>query len=177
MNTLKRTLAAIALLLLFTASTFAQQTQKGVRNVLSATFTSASASAYTAGDSVGVAQTLTNVVAAGSIVKLSGITIVDSAGQDAHLKLLFFSGGGAPSLTDNAAFAWGSTATNCIGVLDIDPGDYTLLNSKGVLSRSLLDLWMRLSSTSSDIAVACVTTGTPTYGNGGTVTVNFTFEY
>jgi hypothetical protein len=176
MKTFKRTFAAVALLLIFTATSFAQQTQKNVRSIFTATFTSASATPYTANDSVGVAQVLTNAAAMGQIVKLSGVTIRDSAGQDAHLKILFFDGN-APSLTDNAAFAFGSSFANCIGILDIDPADYTLLDSKGIVSRSLLDVWMKLSGTSQNISVACVTTGTPTYGVSGTVTVNFTFEY
>jgi hypothetical protein len=177
MKLIQRYFSVATLLTFLAVSVSAQQTTKGVHNVLSATFTSASGTAYTSGDSVGTVQVLTNVTsAAGMIVKLTGITLLDSAGQNAHLKFFFFNGT-APTLTDNAAFAFGSSFTNLVGILDIDPADYTTADSKGVLSRSLLDLWMRLSSTSSNLSVACVTTGTPTYGNGGTVTVNFTFEY
>ncbi len=173
-----RLLIAVAILA-FSASAFAQTTQqiRNVRNIVSATFTSASATQYTANDAVGTAQTLSNVSdASGRIVKLTGITVKDSAGQASSLKILFFDGN-APTLTDNAAFAFGTSLPNLVGVLDIDSADYTTVDSKSVFSRSLMELWMKLSISSPNLYVACVTTGTPTYGNGGTVTVNFTFEY
>lgn len=139
------------------------------------TFTSGSAGIYASGDSVGTVQTLSSVAdIAGRVVKLASITVKDSAAQNSKLKLLFFDGS-APTLTDNVAFAFGSSLPNLIGVLDIDGADYSTLDGKGVFSRSLLEIWMK--TVTADLSVACVTAGTPTYGSGGTVTVTFTFEY
>jgi hypothetical protein len=154
------------------------------RTILSATFTSGSATQYASGDSVGTVQTLTDVTdsdaIAGAIpgrsIKLAGITLKDSAAQNSKLKLLFFDGS-APTLIDNVAFAFGSSLPNLVGVLDIDSADYSTIDSKGILSRSLLELYMKLSASSRNFYVACVSNGTPTYGNGGTVTVIFTFEF
>lgn len=142
---------------------------------ISATFTSGSGTPYTAGDAVGVAQTLANVAdIAGRAVKLASITLKDSAAQNSKLKLLFFDGS-APALTDNVAFAFGASLPNLVGVLDIDSADYTTLDGKGVFSRTLLELWMKTAT--NDLSVVCVTNGAPTYGAAGTVTATFTFEY
>lgn len=175
MKTIHRTLFAVAMLAFLAASTFAQVRVNDQRTA-TATFTSASGTAYTAGDSVGTVQTLTGVASANySQVTLDTILIRDSAGQNKGLKILFFDGS-APTLTDNAAFAFGSSLPNLIAVLDIDPSDYSTLDSKGVVSRSLLSLRMRLAAATS-LYVAVVTTGTPTYGNGGTLSIDFHFSY
>lgn len=169
-------LASIALCL----TAFAQQTERNSKNVLTATFTSASGTAYTAGDSVGTAQTLTNVTGTasgtGTIVRLEGIKVQDSAAQAKSFTVYFFDGD-APSLTDNAAFAWGTSLDNLVGQVTIDAADYETVNSKSTSDRNLLNCWMKLANTSANLSVAVVTKDTPTYGNGGTLKLTFYFSY
>lgn len=175
---MKRTLFSLLAIATLSLSALGQtQSIRNVQSVVGATFTSASGSAYTAGDAIGTAQTLTNVCdATGTYVTLESVTIKDSAAQNKGIYILFFDGS-APSLTDNAAFAWGSSIPNLVGVLLIDPADYTTIDSKGVLSRTLLNLRMKLANTSKNLSVCAVTASTPTYGNGGTVSATFHFKY
>lgn len=164
---------------LFACATFAQtpQANRNVANVLTATFTSASGTAYTASDSVGTSQVLTNVAdATGKIVQLQSLKVIDSAGQGAACVLYFFNGT-APTLTDNAAFAWSTFHTNLVGQIAIGAGDYETRDGKSTAQLDFLGNYLKLSNTSQNLNVVCVTKGTPTYGNGGTLKFTFYFAY
>lgn len=162
----------------FALSTFAQsQSIRNVNSVLTATFTSASGTAYTAGDSIGTSQVLTNVAdASGKIVQLMSVKAIDSAGQAASMVLYFFNGT-APTLTDNAAFAWSTLSTNYVGHVSIGASDYETRDGKSTVDIGFLGSYLKLSNTSQNLNVVAVTKGTPTYGNGGTVKVTFYFAY
>jgi hypothetical protein len=173
---MKTTLHFIALLCLaFTAN--AQQIASGTQLKLTATFTSASGTAYTSGDSVGTVQTLTNAASlAGRIVTLDSIKIKDSANQKKAGRILIFDGS-APTLTDNAAFAFGSSLTHLIGTVEILAADYVTVDSKGIAERPWVNIRLPLAIDSKNLYVAFQTTDAPTYGNGGTLTVEFHFNH
>lgn len=159
---------------LFAVSAFGQ-VQRNAVSKAQAVFTSASGAAYAAGESVGTAQTLTNAADAGRIITLDTVFVKDSANQKKTGYILFFDGS-APSLTDNAAFSFGSSLPNLIGVLDVTAADYVTFDSKGVATLSFLGKRMKMSNTANHLYVAFVTADAPTYGNGGTLTIDFHFS-
>jgi hypothetical protein len=160
------------------ASQFGQPSSiRNVNSVVTATFTSASGTAYTAGDSVGTSQVLTNVVdGAGKVAQLMSLKAVDSAGQGAACVLYFFNGT-APTLTDNAAFVWSTFHTNLVGQISIGTSDYETRDGKSTVDYGFIGSYLIPAATSKNLTVVCVTKGTPTYGNGGTLKFTFYFTY
>lgn len=145
-----------------------------------AVFTSASGSAYTSGDSVGTVQTLTNIAVSGRSITLDAFTLKDSANQKKAGYLLFFDAS-APTLVDNDAFAFGSSLGNLIAIVDVGAADYVTFDSKGIVTRTFVGTRLKLAapvagSVTGNLYVAFVTTDTPTYGNGGTLTFDFHFS-
>lgn len=175
-------ISIIAGVVLLASNAFGQvvsqpQANRNVSAIASATFTSASGTAYTAGDSVGTAQVITNVVdSTGKIAQLLSLKCVDSAGQAAACVLYFFKGT-APTLTDNAAFAWSTFHTNYVGQVSIGAGDYETRDGKSTVDYGFIGSFMQPANSSKDLNVVCVTKGTPTYGNGGTLKFTFYFAY
>lgn len=150
---------------------------KGRKGYSRATFTSGSATQYTAGDSVGVAQALAAIADSnGQLVTLDAIIVRDSAGQAINCKILLFDGS-APATADNAAFAWGAALPNLVGAIDIEDGDYQVVASSAYVVRSALNRTIKLSDTDSALYAMIITGGAPTYGNGGTLVVDFHFSY
>lgn len=173
---MKRLLSLFAIAAL-SATAFGQTVQqlRSQVSLHSATFTSGSGTAYTAGDSVGTVQVLTNIASAGRIITLDSITVKDSANQKKAGYILFFSGS-APTLVDNTAFAFGASTANLIAIIDLASSDYFTVDSVGLISRSFFGTRMKLLDSSANLSVAFVTADAPTYGNGGTIKIDFHFS-
>ena len=130
--------------------------------VISKTPTVSASPDYSAGDAVGGLQTLTVATrVAGGKVKLQSVTVLDAANQKAAMTLLFFeSEPTAATITDNAAFAWSTDNTKCIGKINVAAADYETIDSKAVATVRGLNLIMQSNGTA-NLYVAVVTTGTP----------------
>ncbi len=146
--------------------------------VVSVTPVISSSPAYTSGDAVGGEQKLTGAcrVTGGKAI-LQTITIQDVANQKAALTILFFdSEPTGATITDNSAFAWGSTAfAKVVGKIDVAAGDYETVASKAVAAKTALGLEMQAAG-APDLWAVVVTTGTPTYTTASDLTFKYGFQ-
>jgi len=136
-----------------------------------------SAGAYSIGDTVGTLLTLNASRASSKTAILKSIHVKDNANQKQPLTILLF--GTDPTtgatITDNAAFAYGSSAfAKQIGKINITAGDYETIDSKATAN---LDSFSSvISSNNGTIYAVVLTTGTPTYAaNSTTLYITFNF--
>lgn len=110
---------------------------------------------YSAGDAVGGKQTLAGAAReSGGKVVLQSLVIIDKANQKKALTVLFFdSDPSVATITDNAAFAFSTDISKCVGKLDIVAGDYTTIDSIGVASLRSIGLELKTSGSASLYAV------------------------
>ena len=139
-----------------------------------------SAGIYSSGDNIGGLLTLSNATRIiGGTCMLDSIHVRDNLNQSAALSILLFSSSPATgaTITDNAAFVYGTTAfTKQIGIINVAALDYTTFNSKSSASLSGL---RRIMTAVGDVNLYAivVTTGTPTYAaNATTLYIDFGFK-
>jgi hypothetical protein len=154
--------------------------------VFAVTPTITAGSAYASGNSVGGIQAVGGPDAAPDYAVLDSLTVIDAANQKAPLTLLFFAqdptgsaGGATPAtVTDQAAFAFGTSAPLLVGKVDVAAGDYETVNNGAVACKTNLVLPMQADGPSGVVRklyVAVVTTSTPTYGHASDLTFTYGF--
>jgi hypothetical protein len=134
------------------------------------------ATAYTAGYTVGAIQTLTNAVTVSSGTGiLESLIITDTGNQKAPFDIFIFSSNpAAATTTDHAAFTFSTDITKVIARVSVATGEYASVGSTpyAIAVKSGLGIAVKASGSANLYAVA-VTSGTPTFG--GTSTLNFTW--
>lgn len=149
----------------------------GVYTVAKADFVSQGAGAYAAGNVIGSAQQLVGVSDfGGRIIKLDQIFVRDAAAQKKGFRLCFFDPN-PPAVADNAAFAFGATLPNLIGLIDMSDGDFANVDTAAVISQPLL---LKMKPSTPNVYVVCICkpdSGAPTYGVGGKLSFDFHFSY
>jgi hypothetical protein len=147
----------------------------------------AGSGAYSSGQCVGPAQKIGIGGPGRASGKLQTLTVIDKDNQKAALAILFFAddpvGQGGATVTDQAAFAWGTgTAPKLyLGKVDIATGDYESQGSTAiaVVTKAALGMMMQAAFRAGvDPAVYAVvtTTGTPTYTTAGSLIFNYGFD-
>jgi len=138
-----------------------------------------SAGAYTAGDNVGgLLLLLEPIKGLNKNTILKSIHVKDNANQKQPLTILLFNSNpttGA-TITDNAAFAYGTTSfPKQIAKINILAADYETIDSKATAD---IDTYAKVlqSNDSSSLWAVVITTGTPTYAaNATTLYITFGF--
>lgn len=130
-----------------------------------------------AGDAVGGKQTLTSAArVSGGTVTLESITVRDTGNQKAALTILFFdSDPTAATITNNAAFAWSTDISKCVGRVNIATADYETIDSEAIACVRGLNLTMLASGSANLYAAVVLTSGTPTYTAVGDLVFKYGF--
>ena len=129
----------------------------------------ATAGIYTAGDVVGGLLTFANatrVTGLGGMI--TGMTIIDDAGQDSELELWIFNAQPA-AIADNAPFA--PTPANLhrlAGIISTESGAWC---AAGTPSAIYIDKYVRVDPDTVNLFAYLVTRGTPTFGTVNDVSV------
>ena len=122
---------------------------------------------YSAGDSVGGIQTVTNAIAPRGTGQLHSLCILDKQNQKAAFDILIFEvSPNVATTTDNSAFAWSTDDLHLIGRIAIASADWVTVASEAICQKVGLDISLQASSGFNFYAVP-VTSGTPTYAAGG----------
>lgn len=155
---------------------------RGASDVISVSPT-ISTSAYTAGDNVGGAMTLSDAARIdGGTCVIESIAIVDKDSEEAVFDFHFFSD--APSATDNAAFDPTDTqlvdhylgTVYGVGDSDVDSQSvYSTFSDNSVCSKRNIGLVLECATDSRAIYCVVTTQGTPTYTS--TSDLNFKFGF
>ncbi len=139
-----------------------------------------SAGAYASGDNVGgLLILLDSVKNANKSTILKSIHVKDNANQKQPLTILLFNSDptSGATITDNSAFAYGSTAfPKQIAKFNILAADYETIDSKATADIDTFAKVIQAGTTSSALWAVIITTGTPTYAaNSTTLYVTFGF--
>jgi hypothetical protein len=120
--------------------------------------------AYSAGNTVGGIQTLTNAVrVSGGTAVLESIHIIDRANQKAAFDILIFeSNPAAATTTDHAAFVWSTDDLKLIGHVAVSAADYVTVGGEAVAHETSLGIALQASG-SANLYVVAVTSGAPDY--------------
>jgi hypothetical protein len=123
------------------------------------------ASVYSAGNSVGGKQTLSNAVRTAGTGILESLTLLDRANQKAAMTVYIFDADPTnATLADHGAFVFSTDDLKVIAQISIAAGDYVTTNSKAIAVESGLSIALKTASGTTLYAVA-VTSGTPTYAS------------
>jgi len=132
--------------------------------------------AYTAGDTIGGAITLTNAmrITSGSGV-LQSLMLFDAANQKPAGNILIFDAALSGTYTDNAAPTWNTADfAKCLGQFPVASGDWVTVNSRGIGSVRNIGLAVAANG-SQNLYAVFVTTSTPTFAATSDLTLRFTF--
>jgi len=142
------------------------------RSMVEKTFTpGVSATAYAAGDQIGLAgaSTLTGVPQDSSgFATLWGVTVIDYKKQSAALDIWFFNAAPTVASSDNAAVdvSQSELSTKFIGAVKVPAANYTTSGANASVA-SVANVGLPLKATSnSKLYALVVSQGTPTYGSG-----------
>lgn len=133
------------------------------------------AGAYSAGDAVGGKLTFSDASSPGTNSgRVTGVTIIDDAGQDAATELWLFDQNFTP-IADNAAAAFSEAdLENLVGIIAIAAADYKASGTpSAAYVESKLDFQLPdgTPTTASPLYGQLVTRGTPTYAATDDITV------
>jgi hypothetical protein len=122
------------------------------------------AGAYVAGNAVGAKRTLTNAVrVSGGTGIIDSVVLLDRANQKAAMELIIFDSDPTnATITDHAAFVFGTDDLKVVARISIGAADYVTLNSKALVCLRGLAIAVKAVGSTSLFAVL-VTTGTPTF--------------
>ena len=123
------------------------------------------AGAYHANDNIGGLLTLTNVAESPGVgLRLTQISVVDSANQKAQLEFLFFSSNpSASTFTNNdAPVIHANDVSKYLGRVAVMASDYLTVGAKAVACVSNIGLAL-VANASRNLYCVILTPGTPTY--------------
>lgn len=99
---------------------------------------------YANGDAVGTVGSINPAVRyPGGSAMLHSLTVFDAEAQNKDITLLFFSrdpsssSGGSATVTDNLAFAWGSSKPYFLGRYEVEDTDYLTITDASATGRSI----------------------------------------
>lgn len=132
--------------------------------------------AYAAGDSIGGKITLTDAMrVSGGTGVLSGITLIDRANQKPALEIFIFdSNPAAATITDQAAFVFGTDDLKVIAKIVVEAADWTTINSKATAELANLNRVVKASG-SAHLYAAIVAGGAPDFVASTDLQLRFKF--
>jgi hypothetical protein len=143
-------------------------TELNLSTVITVTPTVLNADAYDAGDTVFNSTVITGAVRiAGGCSLLQSIVVADKDDQKAQLRLVFFDSTVTFGTLDSAPGLSDADSLKCIGDVEILAASYIDYGGTSVATLKAIGLMCKAASGSSDIYVAAMTSGTPTYTTGG----------
>lgn len=151
-----------------------------VRNKVVEVTPAVSTSAYADKDAIntGGIITLPNVVSSrGDVAYLAGITVTDAANQKSALSLYFFNAAIASTFTDNAVFdpTDAEILANFVGYVALASASYISLNDNAVGTQTPAYPIAMKTKNSTNLYLAIVSAGTPTYVAAADLKFRFTF--
>lgn len=137
-------------------------------DVISTTPVMAHAGLYSAGDQVGLVNTITGACADDKgQARLHSITIIDKAKQDKVMDVWIFNQSPTLDNVDNGAFSLAdSEAAKCLGFVRIPAANYSDSALNSVATVSDIDMVLEGYAGKRDLYCVLQTRDTPTYANG-----------
>lgn len=134
----------------------------GGKTSLTKNYITTTVTAYSSGDTVGSIIELP-VTTKNKTVVLQSITVLDDVNQKSSLYVLFFDAKPvSATVTDNAAFAFGSSFPNFLGKYAITSTDYVTIDSKASVEYKNIGQVMK-SIDQQNLYAVIVSAGTPSY--------------
>lgn len=138
------------------------------------------ATPYTSGDVIGAVNTISHAVLDGAgCSRLLSLAVLDKANQKVALDLIFFSEAPVNSIgVDNAAYALNDAdLAKVLGRITVATGDYVssgATNAEATLKNIML--LMESAPKSTDLFMAVIARGAPTYGSASDLIVRLGLE-